>query len=60
MANETTTMTDEQREQRLKELYAEKKALLDEYGVFGGGPRVNNLHRQINIQLEALGVDPNS
>ena len=41
-------------------LYKEKETLLDKYGIFGGGAEVNNLHREINLQLESLGVDPNS
>jgi hypothetical protein len=41
-------------------LHADKVRLLNKYGVFGGGEFVSSLHKQINTQLEALGVDPNS
>lgn len=41
-------------------LYESKRALLDNFGVMGGGMLVNEQHRRINQQLEDLGVDPNS
>jgi hypothetical protein len=47
-------------EERIKELYAQKTALLDKYGLFGGGWEVNAEHHLINQELEKLGVDPNS
>jgi hypothetical protein len=55
---ELTQLTPEQREQRVKELYAEKTALLDQYGIFGGGNFVNLMHERINKQLEQLGIKP--
>jgi len=42
-----------------KRLYEYKSNLLDKYGIFGG-EEINKLHTEINLQLESLGVDPNS
>jgi hypothetical protein len=50
-------MTEQEKEEKIKELYAQKTELLDKYGLFGGGREVNYLHDQINKQLEALGVE---
>lgn len=53
-------ISEEERQSRIKELQSQKVALLDKYGIFGGGQLVNRMHEAINIQLEQLGVDPNS
>jgi hypothetical protein len=41
-------------------LYERKKALLDTYGLFGGGLLATMEHEEINRELERLGVDPNA
>lgn len=48
-------MTEEEKQIRIRELWAEKAALLDKFGVFGGGEIV----RKINEELESLGIDEN-
>ena len=53
-------LSETEKEQKIKELRNQKTALLDKYGIFGGGSYVNQAHLRINAQLEALGVDPNS
>lgn len=53
---EDATPAEPTNEDKIKALYAEKTALLDKYGVFGGGPAVNAMHDKINKQLEALGI----
>ena len=55
----TVEEANEARDKRISELHAEKIALLDKYGVFGGGPEVNDAHNRINKQLEALGIKEN-
>ena len=57
---QTEQLTQEQKETRIQELYKEKTALLEKYGVFGGGVAVNEMHQKINAELESLGVDENS
>jgi hypothetical protein len=59
-ATDVAQMTPEQMEEKKAELYKEKTSLLNTFGIFGGGPHVNDLHRRINNQLELLGVDPES
>lgn len=53
-------MTEAEKQERIGELYAKKRELLDQYGIFGGGIYVNRLHLIINQELELLGIDPNS
>lgn len=50
-------MTDEQKSERIQELQDEKRALLDEYGLFGGGTMVTLQFQAINEALERLGVN---
>lgn len=56
----TSELNETDKQARIQELYKEKTALIDKYGIFGGGPEVNKLHQRINRELEKLGVDPNS
>lgn len=48
------------KEEEIEQLQQKKVALLDRYGLFGGGYYINLLHLQINKELEALGINPNS
>lgn len=43
-------------DEKIKELQAQKVALLDKYGIFGGGIEVNKQFQAINIILEQCGV----
>lgn len=52
-------LTEVQREEKIKALQFKKKDLLDKHGLFGGGKPVNDLHNELNRDLEALGVMEN-
>ena len=52
--------TDPAIQAEIRLLQDRKVQLLNIYGVFGGGARVNEMFEDINKRLEALGVDPNS
>lgn len=56
--NTEKELTQEEKDEKIKVLYIQKTALLDKYGVFGGGREVDQMHEHINRQLEALGVKP--
>jgi hypothetical protein len=58
--NRNYTIISEFKQARIAELYAQKTALLDKWGIFGGGQMVNAMHDRINKELESLGIEPNS
>lgn len=49
-------MSEQERDERIAELYRRKNVLLDKHGIFGGGIEVNRQHYAINLQLEDLGI----
>lgn len=55
-----STMTETEKKIEIQKLQNQKVELLDKYGVFGGHQFLNEAFREINKQLEALDVDPNS
>lgn len=54
IGNRPQRMSKEQIEQRMKEIQAERVALMDNHGLFGGGQAVNQRFHALNTEYDNL------